>query len=197
MIDEFETAQEHHDSKAQSLHHDQNESTQKTFDKNVRSLVSVIEELGNLYLEETTDLLVLDTKDIESVSVIHSVQNVQKVGKEALESFVKERLIERKKPLVDDVPRIYEVVPLFGNSSAKDQSAEKQKVASLKSDVQLFSRLYIACQTRDGNLDDFSVMKINPTLHLCPRQGSFDMVQRVIFWIALRILHRLVHSIQR
>ena len=66
--------------------------------------MSVIEELGNTYLEDTTDLLVLDTKDIESVSVIHSVQNVQKVGKEALESLVKERLIERKKPLVDVVP---------------------------------------------------------------------------------------------
>ena len=158
--------------------------------------MSVIEELGNPYLEDTTDLLVLDTKDIESVSVIHSVQNVQKVGTEALESLVKERLTERKKPLVDVVPSTSCHAP-FGNSSAKDQSADKQTVASSESDVQLFSRLYIACQTREGNLDDFSVMKINPTLHLCPRQGSSDLVQRVIFWIALGILHRLVHSIQR
>ena len=28
-------------------------------------------------------------------------------------------------------------------------------MTSLKSDVQLFSRLYIGCQTRDGNLDEF------------------------------------------
>ena len=65
VIDEFETAQEQHVNKAQLLHHDQNESTQKTFKKDVRSLVAVIEEFGNPYLEETTDLLVLDTRDIE------------------------------------------------------------------------------------------------------------------------------------
>jgi len=153
VIGEFEMAQEHHGGKAQTLHHDQTESIQKSFDKDVRSLVSVIEELGNPFLEETTDIVVLDTKDIASSSVIHSVQNVQKVGKEALESFVQERLIERKKPLNDVLSR--NKLPLFGSSSGKAQPKDKQKVASLKSDVQLFSRLYIACQTREGNLDDF------------------------------------------
>ena len=41
----------------------------------------------------------------------------------------------------------------------------KQQLTSLKSDVQLFSRLYIGCQTCDGDLDEFSAMKINPVLH--------------------------------
>ena len=31
----------------------------------------------------------------------------------------------------------------------------KQQLTSLKSDVGLFSRLYIGCQTRDGNLEEF------------------------------------------
>ena len=31
----------------------------------------------------------------------------------------------------------------------------KQQLMLMKSDMQLFSRLYIACQTRDGNLDEF------------------------------------------
>ena len=30
----------------------------------------------------------------------------------------------------------------------------KQRLTSLKSDVGLFSRLYIGCQTRDGNLEE-------------------------------------------
>ena len=153
VIGEFEMAQAHHDTKAQTLHHDQTESIQKSFDKDVRSLVSVFEELGNPFLEETTDILVIDTKEIASSSVAHSVQNVQKVGKEALESFVQERLIERKKPLNDVLSR--NKLPLFSSSSAKVQPKDKQKVASLKNDVQLFSRLYIACQTREGNLYDF------------------------------------------
>ena len=104
--------------------------------------MSVFEELGNPFLEETTDILVLDTKEIASSSVAHSVQNVQKVGKEALESFVQERLIERKKPLSDALSR-------NSSSSAKAQRKDKQKVSSLKNDVQLFSHLYII------SLDDF------------------------------------------
>ena len=35
------------------------------------------------------------------------------------------------------------------------QNLQRQQLTSLKSDVQLFSRLYIGCQTRDGNLDEF------------------------------------------
>ena len=31
----------------------------------------------------------------------------------------------------------------------------KQQLMLMKNDMQLFSRLYIACQTRDGNLDEF------------------------------------------
>ena len=54
---------------------------------------------------------------------------------------------------------------LFGSSSAKAQSKDKQELASLKSDVQLFSSLYIACQTREGNLDDYlSIVKTSLSL---------------------------------
>ena len=31
----------------------------------------------------------------------------------------------------------------------------KQQIMSMESDMQLFSHLYIACHTRDGNLDEF------------------------------------------
>ena len=34
-------------------------------------------------------------------------------------------------------------------------SKGKQQIASLKNDVGLFSQLYISCQTRKGNLDQF------------------------------------------
>ena len=44
---------------------------------------------------------------------------------------------------------------LFGSSSQKSVSKGKLQVASLKCDVKLFSRLYIGCQTREGNLEDF------------------------------------------
>lgn len=39
----------------------------------------------------------------------------------------------------------------------KHLSKQKLKIASLKSDCALFSRLYVACQTRDGDLDKFFI----------------------------------------
>ena len=44
---------------------------------------------------------------------------------------------------------------LFGSATGKNVSKGKQQLTSLKSDVGLFSRLYIGCQTRDGNLEEF------------------------------------------
>ena len=40
-------------------------------------------------------------------------------------------------------------------NSQKSVSKGKLQVASLKCDVELFSRLYIGCQTREGNLEEF------------------------------------------
>ena len=45
-------------------HHDQTASVQTSFARDVRSLVMVMEELGNPFKEESQDLLVLDTKEI-------------------------------------------------------------------------------------------------------------------------------------
>ena len=46
-------------------------------------------------------------------------------------------------------------LPLF--KSPLEQKSEKKKVqvAALKDDCALFSRLYIACQSREGNLQEF------------------------------------------
>ena len=43
---------------------------------------------------------------------------------------------------------------LFGSATKKNVSKGKQQLTSLKSDVGLFSRLYIGCQTRDGNREE-------------------------------------------
>lgn len=48
-------------------------------------------------------------------------------------------------------------LPLFSTpaSRASRASKGKQQLNSLKCDVEFFSQLYIGCQTRDGNLDEF------------------------------------------
>ena len=74
----------------ESKHHEENESWQKLFVKDVRSLTSSIEELGNPFEEA------LDTKQIADISVIETVRSAYKIGKDQFDLFVKERLMERK-----------------------------------------------------------------------------------------------------
>lgn len=46
-------------------------------------------------------------------------------------------------------------LPIFSRQPVKVHTKQKTQLAALKSDCDLFSRLYISCQTRDGNLDQF------------------------------------------
>ena len=53
VIQEFENVELHWEKRVDLCHHDQTSSVQKSFAKDVRSLVSVIEELGNPFDEES------------------------------------------------------------------------------------------------------------------------------------------------
>ena len=46
-------------------------------------------------------------------------------------------------------------LPTFSTPTKKAVSKDQAKVKLLKEDCSLFGRLYIACQTRDRNLDEF------------------------------------------
>ena len=53
---------------------------------------------------------------------------------------------------------------LIFNAIQTSVSKSKLHIASLKCDVKLFSKLYIGCQTREGNLANFSPWTYPPTL---------------------------------
>ena len=71
-------------------HHEQHPGVQATFIKDVRSLSAVVEEMGRPFLEESEDLLVLDTRDIMNVTVCETGRNVEIFGEEQYHRFVKE-----------------------------------------------------------------------------------------------------------
>ena len=64
-----------------------------------------------------------------------------------------ERVIERTASVYDTISR--NKMPLFSQPPLTDSSNPKQSRKFLKSDCALFLRLYIASQTRDGDLDNF------------------------------------------
>ena len=58
-------------------HHKQVKSIQETFETQVRALVNVLETIGNPFLEDTDNLVALDTKELASDKVVDTVRNMQ------------------------------------------------------------------------------------------------------------------------
>ena len=78
------------------------------------------------------------------------MNKIEKFGLEQYSTFVKERLVERVKVLDDTIKKNMLSTP------KRRQVKEQEVMAEIKSDRNLFSRLYVANQVRDGNLEFFS-----------------------------------------
>ncbi|KAG7163101.1 hypothetical protein Hamer_G002176 [Homarus americanus] len=113
----------------------------------------VIEELGNPFEEESLDLVALHTKEIASPSAAETVRNAKSIGQDQFQTFTRERLMEGTKPADAILHR--NKLKVFSASISNKGSKGKEQLASLKHDASLFSQLYIGCQKRDGNPEEF------------------------------------------
>ena len=153
LVSEFEASMTTEVEVQGADHHEVQRSFQVSFFKDVKSLVTTIEDFGNPFLEESEDLIVLDTKEIAGPASVTILRQIEAVGKEQCNQFITERLLNRTKSLYDPIKR--NKVSLFNFSPPKESCKTSQQLSSMKSDCALFARLYISCQTRDGNLDEF------------------------------------------
>ena len=111
----------------------------------------LVEEMGNPFLDK--DMLVLDTRDILDPSVGETVLKAEKLGEKQYHTFVEERLSKCMKPITDVIHK--NKLVLLSHPPLKPPSKQKMQVTALKNDCNLFSRLYISCQTRSGDLETF------------------------------------------
>ena len=100
-------------------------------------------------MEEIEDLLVLDSRDVADPAIVQTV----KTGQDQYDKYMTEQVKERTTPVFDPISK--NQMPLFSRPPSRGPSKTKQTITSLKSDCTLFSRLYIATQTGDGDLDNF------------------------------------------
>ena len=142
-----------HSMTANQQHHDQQPGVQQNFLKDVTSPATVIDDMRNPFLEKSHDLLVLDTKNIMDASVVESVRKIKSLGLEQYKKFVEERSQQSLKPITETLSK--NNLPLFSRPTIKSPSKEKLQLVALKKDRELFMRLYVACQTRGGDLDQF------------------------------------------
>ena len=109
--------------------------------------------MGNPFIDESNDLLVLDTRDLADPAVINARCNIEKTGRQQYDMFVDERLVNRVRSVNDPIKR--NNFPLFSRQAVRNKSLTKHQLSSIKSDCSLFSSLFISCQTRQGDLDEF------------------------------------------
>lgn len=126
---------------------------QEIFRKHVKSVCETIEEMGNPFIENTTDALVLDTHEITDPHVAEAIRHIQSEWLNQYQMFVFERIDQRIRPLSDSIKENNH--HLFSSPPTRTLSKDKQQIASLKQNCALFCQFYVTCQTRDGDLDDF------------------------------------------
>ena len=153
VVGEFEVSSEKR-KETDTRHHENTKHAQMAFARDVKALTAAMEDMGNPFCEKSAvNLLVLDTRDLADTAVIDTVNQIENLGQEQYETYVSERLVNQTKPIKDPIKR--NNLPLFSRPPVRERSKSQQQISSLKSDCSIFSRLYIASQIRDGNLEEF------------------------------------------
>ena len=134
----------------QTKHHEQTPSAQNRFSNHVNNLVNAIEQAGNPFFEESQDLMALDSKNITSESAVEILRSVAASGNKQFGDFLDDRL---NKSIYSPIKQ--NKFSIFTQPTKSNKSSTKDEITSLKKSCQLFSRLYIACQVRDGDLAEF------------------------------------------
>lgn len=95
-----------------------------------------------------------------SDKVVESVRMAKQIGQKKHNSIVTERIKEGKAPITDTITR--NSLKMFNSPAEKVKSKSCNQINALKKDCNLFSRLYIACQSRDGDLEQFFAHENQP-----------------------------------
>ena len=180
FVADYEAVSGSKDTKKGSHHHEQSPTAQKTFFKKVQRLTAVMEEMGNPFSEESSDLLSLDTKNIADPSAAQLVGTHLERGKGQFKTFMEKLKSESQhfhQPIKKNNKDFFKTIT---------DPAGKSETQIIKEDCQLFSRLFISCQTRGCDLREFFKHENQPfppslskrgNLHVATKSDLVDIFQ--------------------
>ena len=125
LLSQFQSVSTSKEESSSRNHHEQTKSMQINFMKQVNDLCNTVEELGNPFIETSQDLLV-QKRESSKRQYLYSIQ-----------------LKETNSVCSAPSPK------------PKIKTMLAQQVPSLKQNCSLFSKLYVSCQIREGNLDQY------------------------------------------
>ena len=117
------------------------------------NLTREFEKHGNPFLSEEEDLIHIGTRDVMPSNVVETVKTIEDIGKLQAQTFTKERIKTREKPLDATIKK--KQFQHFSTQNTKSQSSSQSESKKLRKEVRIFSQLYISTQTRGGDIGEF------------------------------------------
>ena len=131
-------------------HHDSNETSQVKFFNDVVQLKKAFEEFVNPFLDNSFDLISFDTNTLASKEQIKLVYEIRVAGKQQFKEYWNKAVANNTLAIFGTIKN--NKFEIFLASKLKSHTKLHQKLKTTKSKVCLFSRLFVASQTRDGDL---------------------------------------------
>ena len=158
-------------------HHEQSFSSQKTFKNQVQELAQIIYEMGNPFNDDSPDLFALDTRDCTNECVVNTVRTIEEVGVTSYEAYVKSVIKDKTTSIHDPITK--KSLPLFKRHTCKSSTKKSKQLSVLKIDCSLFSRLYIASQYREEDLEEFFKHEKQPYLPSLSEFGKLRFGKKI------------------
>ena len=141
------------------------DSYQNKFHKHVKNLSYTISDMGNPFLDDFAELVCMDTCNCANDSVTKAIMEIEELGKNQYQTFVKDVLADRTVSISKPIRK--NNLPLFKRSGVKAKSKVGQELTNTKRDANLFSQMFIVSQVREGDMGEFPGgnslrMKITP-----------------------------------
>ena len=142
-----------HDCSEELNHHEDTASFEKQFCDDQEALLKAWSSFENPFEESTTNLIHVTTKHVLDDRATNSVKNAKLLGEQQYNTFVLDRLKTKAISLYNVIKR--NNLQLFRSKHLVKMSKSKQKLSLVTADRRLYANLYVACQSRDGDLDNF------------------------------------------
>ncbi|KAK3910837.1 Protein dachsous [Frankliniella fusca] len=154
IISKFETANFDPRGRGdESVHHSDNGAFIRLFQRDYESLKSTFLLWGNPFSEDGTELYNIQTNMKAPLESSEILQRIEMMGKSQYETFVQERLESSQKLVTDTIPQ--NKISIWKEKAKGVVEKNAAKLLALKSDCELFRKLFIVCQAREYDLDEF------------------------------------------
>ena len=139
------------------FHHKSTVNFEKAFQNDSNKIFEYFLNSENPFGECEQDLVNVALKIVVNKESLKSVWEAPSIGIVQKSNFIEERLVKKTKSIHDHIKM--NKLPLLNTEVVSKSSKGQENIKLVKADCQLFSNLYLASQSRVGDLDNFFALE--------------------------------------